>query len=329
MNRELTPCPPWLFASAAPLLGAAEQGRLHHALLITGVDGIGKQAFCQWLAEALLCEERTELGACGNCAACAQLQAQAHPDFHEVLPEGANAGIKIDRVRELVEWMQLTAGQGSYRVALISNANGFNNASSNSLLKTLEEPADNAVLILGATRAGALSATVRSRCQKITLKIDDRQAAINWLSERVSDPEQALLESAGGPYAAVRLETEEHRTAKALLLKAWNDLFLHKGSVGRIADSLSQLDATQCLVAFSRWCVLAAKHSVGASVKADAAVTLAIAETHNILPAEHWFKLHDTLLQLHRTHSASFKTQTVLEGLFADIRLQIAATTGG
>jgi len=51
----------------------------------------------------------------------------------------------------------------------------FNNASSNSLLKTLEEPADNAVLILGATRAGALSATVRSRCQKITLKIDDRQ----------------------------------------------------------------------------------------------------------------------------------------------------------
>jgi len=268
-----------LFASAAPLLGAAEQGRLHHALLITGVDGIGKQAFCQWLAEALLCEERT------------QLQAQAHPDFHEVLPEGANAGIKIDRVRELVEWMQLTAGQGSYRVALISNANGFNNASSNSLLKTLEEPADNAVLILGATRAGALSATVRSRCQKITLKIDD--------------------------------------TAKALLLKAWNDLFLHKGSVGRIADSLSQLDATQCLVAFSRWCVLAAKHSAGASVKADAAVTLTIAETHDILPAEHWFKLHDTLLQLHRTHSASFKTQTVLEGLFADIRLQIAATTGG
>ncbi|MFK7861030.1 MAG: DNA polymerase III subunit delta' [Granulosicoccus sp.] len=322
--EALTPCPPWLYPDANALLAAADNRRLHHALLISGIDGIGKRQFCQWLAEALLCRERSERGACGECASCKQLLADAHPDYLPVYPEGANAGIKIDTVRELVEWMQLTAGQKSYRVALITEANGLNRHSANSLLKTLEEPADNALLILCATRIGALPATVRSRCQKITLKMGDKGAAVTWLAQHFAEPEQALLEAGGGPLAALRQLEDDYQEARRLMAAAWTDLFLHKGSVGRIADSLSKLDSRDCLATFSKWCVLASKQSRQVPVSANPIVTLAIAETRDRLGFEQWFTLHDRLLQLHRSDSASFKTQTVLEGLFADIRLMIS-----
>jgi len=319
----LTPCPPWLYAEAATLLAAADKQRLHHALLITGVDGIGKRAFCQWLAEALLCTERGDKGACGECPACRQLLADAHPDYLPVHPEGANAGIKIDTVRALLDWLQLTAGQKSYRVALLIEANGLNRHAANSLLKTLEEPADNAVLILCAERIGALPATVRSRCQKITLTMGDRQAAIDWLAAHHEQPEQAFLESRDRPFAAIRQQDEEYQEAQKLMRAAWTDLFLHKGSVGRIADSLAKLETTFCLATFASWCVLAVKRGNQVPIGVNSAVNLAISETQDRLKYEQWFTLHDRLLQLHRADSASFKTQTVLEGIFADIRIMI------
>lgn len=321
--EEFTPCPPWLYSDARLLMEAAEAGRLHHALLITGIEGIGKQAFCRWLAEAILCEARTELGACRECAACRQLMADAHPDFLPVLPEGANEEIKIDNVRALVTWLQLTAGQGSYRVALLTEANGLNRYSANSLLKTLEEPAENAVLILCVTRMGALPATIRSRCQKITLRMGDKSAAVAWLGERCNDPETAFATAGGGPFRAVRQQDQVYRDTQSLLLKAWSDLFLHKGSVGRIADSLAKLETVECVAILAKWCVLAAKQHYKVSDQVDETVTATISETKNRLNAEQWFTLHDRLLQIHRSDSASFKTQTVLEGLFADIRLMI------
>lgn len=321
--QSFTPCPPWLYPDARLLIDAADAARLHHALLITGIEGIGKRAFCQWLAEAILCEARTHLGACRECASCKQLLADAHPDFLPVLPEGANEEIKIDTVRAMVEWLQLTAGQGSFRVALITKANGLNRYSANSLLKTLEEPADNAVLILCASQMSALPATIRSRCQKITLKMGDRDAAIKWLGERCPDPEEAFAHASGGPLLAVRQLDKEYQDRQQLMLKAWSDLFLHKGSVGRIADSLAKLDTADCLAILAKWCVLATRQRQYASIEAHETVTMTVSETVDRLNSEQWFTLHDRILQLHRSDSASFKTQTVLEGLFADIRLMI------
>ena len=321
----LTPCPPWLRNDAKALLTRAEQGRLPHALLITGISGIGKQAFAQWLAEALLCRTPTEQGACGDCGSCHQLLAASHPDFRKLVPEGANAAIKIDPVRELVGWMQLTANQGSYRIALLEQADTLNRNAANGLLKTLEEPSNHAVLILTATRIGSLPATIRSRCQKITLKMQDRAAALGWMEEQLNgqlkNPELALQEAGGGPFAASLAVDDTQAEAHSLLLAAWSDLFLHKGSVGLISDSLSKLETTLCLATFSRWTLLAAKQGANLQIGANPAVVEVISDTRERLENEQWFSLHDRLLQLHRSDSASFKTQTVLEGLFADIRL--------
>lgn len=319
--EALTVCPPWLREDGAALMARSQEGRLPHAILLGGINGIGKRAFSQWLAESLLCRNRGDAGACGQCDSCLQLLAGSHPDFRKLLPEGANAAIKVDPVRELVEWLQLTASQGSYRVAVLEQADSMNRNAANSLLKTLEEPSDHAVIILSATRTGALPATIRSRCQTINLKMHDKAAALAWLSSSVDDPETALLEAGGGPFAAVAMHNEEYLAARELLLKAWHDLFLHKGSIGRISDSLADLDTTLCLATFSRWTLLAAKQSVNLTVAANPAVVKVISETRDRLSNEQWFTLHERLLQLHRSDSASFKTQAVLEGILADTRI--------
>jgi len=303
------------------LLDRSSSGRLPHALLLSGIDGIGKRAFSQCLAETLLCQKPSPAGACGECKPCRQLLADSHPDFRKLVPEGANAAIKVDPVRALVEWLQLTASQSSYRIALLEQADTLNRNAANSLLKTLEEPGDHAVLILSATRAGALPATVRSRCQQVTLNLSNQSAAIQWLADKVDDPELALLEASGGPFLALANASEENAASKELLLRAWHDLFLHRGSVGRIADSIAHLDTSLCLATFSRWCLVASKQREKLDVGVNPAVKQVISETQDRLETEQWFTLYDRLLQLHRSDSASFKTQTVLEGLFADIRL--------
>ncbi len=306
---------------ATALLKRSSDARLPHALLLTGVNGIGKRAFAQWLAEALLCRQPSDTGACGHCESCRQLLADSHPDYRKLVPEGANAAIKVDPIRSLVDWLQLTAGQGSYRVALLEQADTLNRNAANSLLKTLEEPSDHAVLILSATRTGALPATLRSRCQSITLNLNDRPAAIAWLAQTLADPEQALREAGGGPFAALVAADEEYQARQTLLLNAWRDLFLHKGSVGRISESLSKLDTTVCLSVFSTWCLATLRLGENLTVGVNPAVQAVISETRERLDNEQWFTVHDRLLQLYRSDSASFKTQTVLEGLFADIRL--------
>lgn len=345
-------CPPWLQADGRALLERSRQGRLPHAILLAGAHGIGKRPFSHWLAEALLCRQNESNGPCGQCESCLQIQAGAHPDYRRLEPEGANAAIKVDPIRDLVAWLQLTAGRNSYRVAVLEQADTMNRNAANSLLKTLEEPAENAVLILTATRSGALPATIRSRCQTINLKLHDRPAAVNWLRERLAeagngsddktgaeaaagsagasadsgsgsglDPEAALSEAGDGPYAALAMQQAEFQTAHALLLKAWRELFLRKGSVGRISDSLADLDTALCLATFARWALLAAKTRSGLAVRARQSVLEVISETGNCLTIEQWFSFHEHLLQLHRADSASFKTQTVLEGFFADTRV--------
>ena len=163
------------------------------------------------------------------------------------------------------------------------------------------------MLILGASRIGALPATVRSRCQKITLKIGDRAAAVQWLGEHCAEPELALLDAGGAPYAALRNLDDAHQAERNLLLAAWRDLFLHKGSVGRIADSLGKLDTAQCLTMFSKWSVLAAKQSCQVTFGANPAVNLAISETRDRLSIEQWFTLHERFIAIAPLRQCQFQ----------------------
>ncbi len=154
-----------------------------HALLLSGQSGVGKAAFSHWLARLLLCQDRTVAdGPCGQCASCVQLNAGSHPDYYEVRPAEDATVIKVDQIRELSGKLSFTSHQGGFQVVVLNPADSMNLNAANSLLKTLEEPSDNTVLILVSERPARLPATVRSRCQQLRIAVPDRQTALDWLT---------------------------------------------------------------------------------------------------------------------------------------------------
>jgi DNA polymerase-3 subunit delta' len=205
-----TEFPHWLDATWQRLVSTYRQGRLPHALLVTGQDGIGKNLLVDRLTALLLCERADELGrACGQCAACGWLRAGSHPDLTMLRPDEPGKAIKIDQVRSLCIELGMTSHAGRYKVAVIAPADAMNVNAANSLLKTLEEPTPRTLLVLLTASPGRLPATVRSRCHHLAVRTPEAGQALEWLyTSRGIDRAVAarcLHISAGAPLAAAEL----------------------------------------------------------------------------------------------------------------------------
>lgn len=173
----------------AMLRRAVQRGRTAHAYLFVGPSGIGKRLVARRTAQALLCERRpdVELDACGDCPQCRQVIAGSHPDVLTVaLLEGKReltiaqfAGTRESRGREgLCHDLSLRPMLGTRRIAIIDDADLMNEESSNSLLKTLEEPPPGAILFLISSSTDALLPTIRSRCQPLLFsRLSDQEVA--------------------------------------------------------------------------------------------------------------------------------------------------------
>lgn len=325
---SLSACPPWLLADWAHLFERHRQGTLPHALLFNGQHGVGKRPFARFVAESLLCRSPTrEHGGCGECDACHQLVADAHPDYRHLMPEAGNdeAVLKVDEIRDLVSWLQLTAGQGSYRIALVEGADHMNRSAANSFLKTLEEPGNGAVLILVADRPASLPATIRSRCQQINLRVREADVANDWLARQGAGGQSALhYTGRTAPFALLEQLDETRREQARAVATCWVQLFGGQSSAAQLADSLRDIPTRRCLERFAHWAALAARwHRIGA-VGLDPATEKLVSAVAPRLAIANWFTVYDQLQRLHRADSASFKTQAVLEGLFADIRLTLS-----
>jgi len=203
---------PWLEPYRQMLADVITRNRLPHGLLVTGQPGMGKAAFGGALAQLLLCEARDERAApCGHCKGCVQFQAGSHPDYFVLAPEEDSQVIKVDQVRELGEKLALSSHRAGFKVAVINPAEAMNINAANSLLKTLEEPSDNTVLILVCTRPARLPATIRSRCQQLRITAADPEIARAWLVTQLDgqDPERYLQLANGAPLEALRLATAQ------------------------------------------------------------------------------------------------------------------------
>ncbi|MEW6252074.1 MAG: DNA polymerase III subunit delta' [Planctomycetota bacterium] len=162
---------------------ALRSGRTHHAYLLEGPEGVGKELAARALAARLLCEAETrplDADACGDCRACRLLAAGNHPDFHlihrglhkfhpdRVIRGGKGLFLVVDLIRQfLIEPAAMKPAQGRRRVFIIRDAERMNEQAQNALLKTLEEPPGAAVLILITSSATRLLPTIRSRCQVV------------------------------------------------------------------------------------------------------------------------------------------------------------------
>ncbi len=179
---------PWVEAAWAQWHRRVADERVPHAVLVAGPAGLGKRALAADIGAALLCDARRPDGrACGRCRACLLLAAGTHPDFRRISFEvnedtdKLRTEIVVEQIRKLRDAMAQTSQFGGWRVALFDPAEGMNTASFNALLKTLEEPAARAVLLLVADRPSLLPATIRSRCQRIDLRFPPRAEALAWL----------------------------------------------------------------------------------------------------------------------------------------------------
>ena len=240
---------PWLAPPRRALAEQLGQDRMPHALLITGHPGMGKLELARHLAGMLLCRERAPDGRpCGQCPACVQLAAGSHPDFLQVQPEEDATAIKVDQVRALSEALSLCAHGQGFKVAIVSPAEKMNINAANSLLKTLEEPSDNTVLVLVSDQPARLPATIRSRCQMLRIHAPDRTLALDWLSTRLEDRQQAetcLQLAAGAPLAALHLATEGVLETRHERLGQLVDLLDGRATVPDVAQAWSKDEQLQ------------------------------------------------------------------------------------
>lgn len=172
---------PW-FETIWSTIGIEQKDKFHHGIILSGVPGIGRYHFAERLIESLLCIDNQEQGrACGQCRACELYVAEANADYKSIVLEEGKTQISVDQIRDCINWINTSHQFNAKKVLFIPQANLMTVQASNSLLKTLEEPPAECVIILLVEHAESLLPTIRSRCRIVPMPIPERQQAKEWL----------------------------------------------------------------------------------------------------------------------------------------------------
>jgi DNA polymerase-3 subunit delta' len=215
------------------------------ALLFRGRQGIGKIYFVRKLAQSLACTSPAAAGAaCGACQSCHWFAVGGHPDYREIQPEALRAAealsdepdsmasdqptsgkrkpsqeIRVEEVRELQSFVNLTAHQGGGKTVVFYPAETLNVNAANALLKNLEEPPPGTRFMLVSHRPSYLPATIISRCQQVVLPTPSAITAEQWLREKgIAEPVLSLAQTGNAPLAALALDDGEFWEQRKVLL---------------------------------------------------------------------------------------------------------------
>ncbi len=196
------------------LLGSLKKGRVATTYLFSGESGVGKKLMAVEFAKAVVCQSPVEVekltDACDNCRLCRKFSASSHPDLKIVLPE--KGMIKIEQVREVIDFLSLKPFEASKKVLIIDDADCMNLPASNALLKTLEEPPDECLIILISSVPDMIIDTIRSRCFTIRFSLLNMSDCERVIREKIQDKsEDAVKElirlSMGRPGVVLREDT--------------------------------------------------------------------------------------------------------------------------
>ena len=323
---------PWIAAQAQRLL--AQRG---HAWLLAGPSGLGQYALSMSLVRAWLCDQPSPQGACGVCQACHAIDVRTHADLCVLMPETVmldfgwplsekaqsdiddkkrkpSKEIRIDAMRDAVEFSQRTSARGRGKAVLVFPAERMNNITANALLKTLEEPPGDVKFVLASEAAHQLLPTIRSRCLGHTMTWPTQEASLAWIQARGVGAEQAAvaLRAAGGrPDDALHFLDGSVQTTQA-----WVKLpqAIARGEIGALKD----WTPAQAVDALHKMCHDMLAVCTGAAPRFFTANELPVGGSLKGLTA--WAK---ALSQTKRTVDHPFNAGLMLEALVSQAQIAI------
>ena len=323
---------PWIAAQTQQLL--AQKG---HAWILAGPSGLGQYELALAVASAWLCEQPTAQGACGVCGSCHAIAVRTHADLCVLMPETVmlelgwplsekaqdeidkksrkpSKEIRVDAMRDAVEFSQRTNARGRGKAVLVFPAERMNHVTANALLKTLEEPPGDVKFVLATEASHQLLPTIRSRCLGHTMVWPEPAQALAWLAEQgvpATDAE-VLLHAAGGRPADVL------RQVAAGQSPSWWSGFPKAMARGDVS-ALSDLTPAQAIEALQKLCHDLVLCQSGAAPRFFKAEVLPPSKA-TLSTLTGWFKRLSTAA---RTSEHPFNAGLMLEALASEARLAI------
>lgn len=315
----------WLRDPWERLRQSFADNRLPHALLVTGEQGVGKRFFADQLASFLVCDQPdlAKGERCGRCKQCELTSAGTHPDIRRCAPEKSRM-IRIDQIRALSAFAVASPQVATRKIALIDRADQLNINSANALLKTLEEPVSDLVLILLQESGRPILPTIRSRCQTQPIATPSSDQASRWLNAQLkqmkpetprasganpepnSDPtpeqcRRALSLAANAPRLALEYLTGDFMTRRDEAFEHFRQFMKGQISVGEAAKPFKALGLEASLWLFEGWAGdLARLGAGGTALDEEASDMLGFLARNN--PA---WRAHELIELIHESRSAS------------------------